>query len=196
MIIHAKECIVKKFSAVLVFVMVLASVTYAADHNPADTLLIQGKILPVFDVDATAGSVIELNEEGIVLGAAQQVGTVLVKTNNRYWKISVASANHGSLVATEDTDTYSIPYSFVLAGNGTAGANWAAAAVILNTGIGTWTTSTLAFTKRTTPSTGDGLLAKIYYHGAATNGANWVSQTTAGADLIYKDTVTITAAVY
>lgn len=187
----------KKFSAVLVFVMVLASVTYAASHDPDDTLLIQGKILPVFDVDATAGSVIELNEDGIALAAAQEVGTVLVKTNNRHWKISVASDNSGALKAIDGSDTYLIPYSFVLVGNGTAGTNWTAAQVILDTGIGTWTTtSTSGFTKRTTPSTGDGLLAKVYYNNAATNGANWVSQTTAGDVLIYTDTVTITAAVY
>lgn len=191
----------KKF--VLVSVLVLASFGFAfgVDHTPAAPIEVSAKISPTFDVVATGGILLDLVEEGVVIGSSQKVADVTVNTNSRYWKLTVGSANNGKLIAT-DGATYSIPYAFVLKGGAVAGANWAVAETVLNTGIAAadapWVaaaTATVAFNNRTTPGSTDALIGSIYYLGALANAANWMSATTSGAQLTYTDTVTVTARV-
>lgn len=197
-----KRCHMKKFVLVGMFVLAAAGFAFATSHDPDDTLLIDAKILPVFDVVATPSeNPLVLVEAGISTPAtAAVVGGVTVNTNSRNWKISVSSSNEGKLVATDGATSYSIPYGLVL--TGVSGAtNWAEGDIVLSTGIAgaaaDWTTlaTATAFTKRTTPSATDALVAGIIYDSAAANAANWQSLTTTGADLVYQDTVTITASV-
>lgn len=192
----------KKFVLVGMFVLAAVGFAFADTHNPSATLLVDAKIASVFDVATTASeNPLVLNEAGIADAAsAAEVGGVTINTNSRYWKISVSSSNSGKLIATDGAVNYSIPYGFVLTGAAGA-ANWNSGDIVLSTGIAgastAWTTlaTATAFTNRTTPSATDALVAGIIYGGAAANAANWQSLTTTGADLVYQDTVTITASV-
>ncbi|MHB0896925.1 MAG: hypothetical protein ACYC1A_05175 [Spirochaetales bacterium] len=177
----------KKF--VLVGMFVLTAVGFAfASGTDTSNLAVSANITPILDVNATAGAAITLSTAG---AADVSVGTVTVLTNNKNWKIEIATANDlapipGSLrgYKNEIASSFYIPYKFKLVGD-----LYGVTTTLFDTTLGGsgWTSAemTKTLSSRTTPgSTPDSFAATISY--AAEDGLNWF------ADHVYQDTITLT----
>lgn len=177
----------KKFSIVVLLAIIVGFSAFASGTDTSD-LAVSANITPILDVNAIAGAAVTLSTTG---ATDVSVGTVTVLTNNKNWKIEIASANSeatvpGSLRGYKNTvaSNFYIPYKFKLAGN-----LYGVSTTLFDTTLGGagWTSAemTKTLSSRTTPgSTPDSFAATISY--AAEDGLNWF------ADHVYQDTITLT----